>query len=189
MADAMTLERRYPAIPEIRQGGPLLRHVPAMTLVKLQVSGAAATALADALAMALPDPGRWTDLGGAALSWMAPGEYLLSGPEAEAAPFVARVTRALEGHHALVTDLSHARAVFQLAGAGARDALAAHCPLDLSENRFPIGSVTRSLIGDAGVMIGRYTDLDGAPNFTLIVDQTMALYVRRIITQHNMEQL
>ena len=163
MADAMTLERRYPAIPEARQGGLLLRHVPAMTLVKLQVPGAAATALAGALDVALPDPGRWTDIGGAALSWMAPDDYLLTGPDHAAAPFVARITHALDGHHALVTDLSHARAVCPLAGAGARDALAAHCPLDQSENRFPIGRVARSLIGDVGVMIGRYTDLDGAP--------------------------
>jgi sarcosine oxidase, subunit gamma len=181
MADAMTLDRRYPHIPDVSWEGLLLRHVPAMTLVKLQVPGAAAAALADELGAALPNPGCWINIGGAALSWMAPGEFLLAGPEYAAAPFVERIEKALQAHHAFVADLAHARAVFQLAGERARDALAAHCPLDLSDAKLPVGGVARSLIGDAGAMIGRNIDLDSAPNFTLIVDQTMAVYVARLL--------
>jgi sarcosine oxidase, subunit gamma len=181
MADVMTLDRRYPHIPDVCRDGLLLRHVPAMTLVKLHAPGAAATALADELGAALPNPGCWINLGGAALSWTAPGEFLLAGPEAAAAPFVERIQKALQAHHALVAELSHARAVFQLAGGRARDALAAHCPLDLSDAQLPVGGVAGSLIGDAGAIIGRNTDLDGASNFTIIVDQTMAVYVARLL--------
>jgi hypothetical protein len=64
---------------------------------------------------------------------------------------------------------------------GGRDALAAHCPLDLRGRSFPVGAVARSLLGEAGIFIAREADVAGETLFRLIVDQTMAHYAVRLL--------
>lgn len=128
-----------------------------------------------------PGVGRQRESDGLTIAWLAPGEWLLLGPE----PIVASRARALAltgGEDALVVDLAHARTCFLISGAGARAALAAQCPLDLWPDSFPPNAVARSLLGDAAMFIARLPDgLDGRPIFRIIVDQTMAAYAARML--------
>ena len=77
-------------------------------------------------------------------AWLAPGEWLLTGPWDD----VERVrshAAAAAGTDGLMVDLTHARATFELRGSAARPVLAAHCPLDLSDREMPVGAARRSV--------------------------------------------
>ena len=113
-------------------------------------------------------------------AWLAPGEWLATGPEAEIAALVVRA-EAKGGDEALTTDFTHARTAFLLSGSNARGALAAHCPLDLWPDIFPVNAVARSLLGDTGMFIARLADESDGPHFRIIVDQTMAAYAARML--------
>jgi len=129
-----------------------------------------------------PPTGRQTGLkGGLDCACIAPGEWLLIGPEVHVADLAVRLNSALEGSLALVTDLSDGRTGFILSGSAARDRLAAVCPLDLRDAVFPVGSATRSLVGEAALFVARLPDAGGAPMFRLIVDQSTADYASRMI--------
>ena len=117
--------------------------------------------------------------GGIAVSWLAPDEWLLTGPEGAVLAALERAENA--GDSALATDLSHARASFQLSGAGARDRLAAQTPLDISDAAMPVGRVARTPLGDTGMFLARLPDTAGQPTFRIIVDQTMAAYAVRML--------
>ncbi len=52
-------------------------------------------------------------------------------------------------------DVSHRNVGFILEGARVEDVLAAGCPLDLSEEAFPVGSATRTVFGKIEVVLYR----------------------------------
>ncbi|WP_226780643.1 sarcosine oxidase subunit gamma [Oceaniglobus trochenteri] len=96
----------------------------------------AAAALRDAvLAVAgadLPDMGRIVINGSRGCAWMSPDEALLLLPRADVPDALAQLATALEGSHHLAVDVSDARAMFRLEGAGLRDVLAKLTPADVS---------------------------------------------------------
>lgn len=154
-------------------------HEPFLGVAKIQLrDDDAATALEDALGLPLPLPRRESRAALLGCAWLAPGEWLLTAPEAIIASLVPKIEAALSDALALVVDITHACAVFRLEGITARDALAAHCPLDLYDQAFPTGAAARSLLGEAPLFISR---LDDSPSYRLIVDQTMAPYAWRML--------
>ncbi|MDP7548061.1 MAG: sarcosine oxidase subunit gamma family protein [Alphaproteobacteria bacterium] len=76
--------------------------------------------------------------------WLAPGEYLLVC-EAGAAP-------AAIGDVPL-SDLSHARTVFRIPAAAAREILAKDCPLDLRGEVFSPGHCAQSLLAGVAILV------------------------------------
>jgi len=76
--------------------------------------------------------------------WMAPDELLVFCPYGEVAESVTKMEAGLEGLHVLVADVSDARSVFTVSGAGIRDVLAKLTPADVSPEEFGIGMVRRS---------------------------------------------
>lgn len=114
------------------------------------------------------------------IAWMALGEWLVTGSEADVDRVRQRCAETA-GALGLMIDITHARTAFELNGTGAGRVLAAHCPLDLGVHAMPIGSACRSLLSDAGFFISRRPDRDGQPCFRLIIDQTMADYAARMI--------
>jgi sarcosine oxidase subunit gamma len=138
--------------------------------------------LSHALSENLPAAGWQVSLaGGAECAWIAPGEWLLIGPE----PVIANLARHLDGELkevlSLITDLTHSQFPFLLTGPCAKDRLAALCPLDLRDEAFPVGAAARSLLGEAGLFVARLPALDGEPAYRLLVDQTQAAYAARMI--------
>ncbi|MFZ1725165.1 MAG: sarcosine oxidase subunit gamma family protein [Albidovulum sp.] len=67
-----------------------------------------------------------------AAAWMAPDELLILVPYPETAATVADMEKALAGDHALVADVSDARAKFRIKGGKAHEALMKLCPVDFA---------------------------------------------------------
>jgi sarcosine oxidase subunit gamma len=85
-----------------------------------------------------------TAAGEYALAWMSPDELLLLCPYAQAHELSARMQEALSGHHALVANVSDARALFELTGPHAREVMAKLAPVDLAPGQFAPGMFRRS---------------------------------------------
>ncbi|MDP5307506.1 sarcosine oxidase subunit gamma [Paracoccus spongiarum] len=92
----------------------------------------AGDAIAEAAGLALPEATRIVTDGSRSLGWMSPDELLLILPAPETAEAVAALTGALAGEHALVADVSDARAVFDVLGCDADDVIAKLSPADLA---------------------------------------------------------
>ena len=151
-----------------------------VSILKIRAMPEALDRMTDVFRAVCPAERRWVSHGLLVCAWLAPAQWLLTGPPAEIA-VVARRCETLGGDAMLAVDLSHGRTLLSLSGHGAQDALAAHCPIDLRSPKFPAGSVARSLLGEAGLFLARLPDVSDAPVFRLIVDQTMTDYVVRML--------
>lgn len=133
-----------------------------------------------ALGVAPPSPLEEIEIAPVSCSWLAPGEWLVTGPEA-AVELIRRRCADIVGPIGLMTDLTHARAIFEVSGHAARSVLSAHCPLDLGSYATPVGAARRSIFSETTVFISRRPDRDGEPAFRLIFDQAMAGYAERML--------
>ena len=91
-----------------------------------------------------PGPREVKSAGGKAICWMAPDEVLLLCAYEEAPAAAATAGTALAGTHALVANVSDARAVFRVSGPAAREAVAKLTPADLSPGAFGPGEFRRT---------------------------------------------
>jgi sarcosine oxidase, subunit gamma len=177
----MALTRAGPGVSPLTRPGFALRTEPDLGIGKLQVLGAdPAAVFRRIVGHDAPAAGRQIHEQGVNFAWLSPSEWMLTGNELEIRARLATIDQR-GGDEALVVDLSHARTSFVLDGAHVRDVLAALCPLDLWSQAFPVGSVARSVLGDAGMFIARLADLAGGPRFRVVVDQTMEAYAARLL--------
>ena len=95
-------------------------------------STALAKAVTEATGCALPAQRQITTESDQALAWMSPDELLILCPHDKAPALVTTLSKALAGEFATLANVSDARAVFRLSGAGWRDALAKICPVDFA---------------------------------------------------------
>ena len=123
---------------------------------------------------------RRTATGEKAAMRLGPDEWLLSGPEGEAAQIAVDVGAALAGlHHALV-DVSHHYVALSVSGPRAADVINSGCPLDLSPAAFPVGQATRTLLGKAQVVLAKTDDL---PAFEIACGRSFAAYVHDFLLE------
>ena len=87
--------------------------------------------------------------GGRAIAWMSPDEVLVLCDYTAVAGLVKKLDKALKGLHFMAVNVSDARAVFTLSGAGVRDVLAKGTPFDMS--KLGVGEVARSRLGQVAV--------------------------------------
>jgi sarcosine oxidase subunit gamma len=80
------------------------------------------------------------------LAWMSPDELLVLLPHGDAAGAVGAMQAALAGEHALVADVSDARAAFRVEGDGRmiREVLAKLTPADMRTRSLPVGEMRRT---------------------------------------------
>lgn len=104
-------------------------------------------AVTDTVGAEFPAPRFATWTSDRAALWMSPDELLLLLPYAQVAGTVRRLTDRLSGEHALVADVSDARAQFRLSGDAVREVLAKLSPADLSSGALPVGEVRRTKLG------------------------------------------
>jgi len=169
-----------PPVEDVRDDGFSLRVNRDLGIAKLRAVPADSDAnFLSVAGFAPPATGREIVRGALAFAWLAPGEWLITGTPAAVATWL-EAANDIGGDDILAIDFTHARVAFELVGSNARSALAAHCPLDLWPEAFPVGAVARTLIGDTVMFIARLEDEARAPRFRIIVDQTMAPYVRRL---------
>lgn len=149
-------------------------------LAKIMVRpGVVDAGLALSLGCALPLPGKLSRNTMLTCITVAPNEWLIQvDAEATLAAVLDRVRSALPSDRSLIIDISDAAAVIQLSGLDAAATLASICPLDLSPAAFPAGASARTMIGDVAGVI---THPGSNPIFRLIVDQSAADYVWRLL--------
>lgn len=116
----------------------------------------AGDAIAEAAGLAIPEQTSIETDGARALGWMSPDELLLVLPAAETAEAIGAVTEALAGEHALVVDVSDARAVFDVAGPRAGDVIAKLSPID--PDSLPQNGLRRTRAAQTAAAIWRHGD-------------------------------
>ncbi len=105
--------------------------------------------------------------------WLGPDEWLVVTDDDDAAT-VADLSEALARQHTQVVDLSDARDVIGLAGAGARDVLMKGCTLDVHRRAFRPGRCTRTLLAKAQVIVHQISE---DPDYDLYVHRSIAEYL------------
>ncbi|MGB0507131.1 MAG: sarcosine oxidase subunit gamma [Pikeienuella sp.] len=106
-----------------------------------------ADAVKAAAGVGLPDVRRFNASATGGLGWMSPDELLWVLPYADAQQAAADLSAALAGEHHMAVNVSDARAMFRVTGAGARELIAKGAPVDMSPDAFAVGEFRRSHIG------------------------------------------
>lgn len=102
---------------------------------------------------AIPDRLRFDEREGGRAAWMAPDELLLTVPLEGLAEALERLEADLAGTHALVADVSAARAAIVVEGAAARDVLAKATPIDLRPGAFDPGACRRTRLAQVAAAL------------------------------------
>jgi sarcosine oxidase subunit gamma len=108
--------------------------------------------------------------------WLGPDEWLVTAPEGSAPDLIGRLTRALAGRHATVSDLSASRAIIEITGRRARALLEKGCALDLHPRAFGPGSCAQTLFAKLPVIIDQ---TNPAPAYRLFVQRSAARWLAR----------
>jgi sarcosine oxidase subunit gamma len=108
-----------------------------------------------------------------AVAWMSSDELLVMCAYADALAAQATLGRALAGSHALVANVSDARAVFEVRGPHAREVIAKLMPVDLSPDRFTTGMIRRSRLGQVAAAIW----MPSEDVFNVVCFRSVAQYV------------
>ena len=106
-----------------------------------------AAALKSALGLALPQTRQILTGAKGSVAWMSPDELLVMVAYDQVDTIVAKLEKSLAGLHALVVNVSDARAMFTLTGHGCREVIAKGAPADLSSHGLPVGEIRRSRVG------------------------------------------
>lgn len=87
--------------------------------------------------------------------WMSPDELLLLTAYDRIDAEISNLKKALGGQHAMVLDVSDARALLRVTGDGARELMAKGAPLDVSDAAFPVGAARRTHFAEIAVGLWR----------------------------------
>ncbi len=133
-------------------------------------AGAVGPAVQSATGLVMPEVRRIVADGARTLAWMAPDEWLLVLPRAELPATLAGLRVSLAGQHALVVDVSDARAVFEVHGDGAATVLSRLCPVDFP--RLAPDEIRRTRLAQVACALWR-----SAPGtFTVVAFRSVARY-------------
>jgi sarcosine oxidase, subunit gamma len=136
-----------------------------------------AKAVKDATGCGLPKPRGIVAAGGRRLAWMSPDELLLICEHGEAPALAAGLAEALKGQHALALDVSDARAVFRLEGAGCREVIAKLSPANLAPGAFGPGEMRRTRLAQVA---GAF-HMPDETSFEIVVFRSVARYAFDLI--------
>lgn len=141
-------------------------------------SDAVAAAVQSATGVAVPEVRRLSSAGDRSILWMSPDEAMILVPRAEVAQIVTALTQTLGTAHALVADMSDARARFRLTGEDAhlREVMARLAPVDM--DRFEPGEIRRTRL--AQIPVALWMPEPGA--IELICFRSVAQYAFDVLT-------
>lgn len=132
-----------------------------------------AGAVQQVLGAPIPGVRRMEPCNDGGLAWMSPDELLLVTSYAKAGETLAALSKALEGVHHLVADVSDARTVLKVSGAGARELLASGAPVDLSPGAFGPGDLRRTQFGQIAAAFW----CCGDGSFQVVCFRSLGLYL------------
>lgn len=131
-----------------------------------------AAAVKSAVGLAMPKQRGIKEGTKGAVAWMSADELMLFVPYQAAAATVEKLEKALKGVHHLAVNVSDARAMFTLSGAGTREVIAKGAPADLSPDALKTGEIRRTRIGQI------------AAAFWLSDEETMNVVCFRSVGEH-----
>lgn len=143
-----------------------------LALVQARRNGAGACreALASALGLILPEPGRAATAGTTTAIWLQPGCWLVAAPRGPGGELIRRLT-ACCAQNAAIVDQTHGKVVLRLSGRRVRDVLAKGCRIDLHPRVFGPGRAASTIIAQVACVV---VQIDDSPQFDLIVPSTLA---------------
>lgn len=154
--------------------GATITHVavPAMASVIARngKAGELKTRLAQQLGLELPLSPRVVSAAGLSLAWAGHGQWLAKS-ESEDGQTLEERLRVEFVSLAAVSDQSDSRVLVRVEGAGARDLLARHLPIDLHPGEFACGAVALTLFGHIGVHVWM---MAATPTFDILVPRSYA---------------
>jgi sarcosine oxidase subunit gamma len=174
MADrAAPLAALEGAIADAAFAGATLRCVPflAQVGIRLDPTGPAASRVAQALGLELPEATRVAESGGRRALWLGPDEWLVVAADGEERALVAILEEAI-GADGAVVDLSANRTGLELSGPQAMDVLATCMALDVHPRAFGADRCAQTLLQKAPVIVERRGD----DAFLLLVRPSFAAY-------------
>ena len=118
---------------------------------------------------------RFDDVQG--ICWMSPDELLVLCPYDAVAENIAKMQAALGKAHALVADVSDARACFTVSGPKAREVLAKLAPVDLAPGRFEPPMFRRTRLAQAPAAFW----MRDADTFQIVAFRSHATYVFELL--------
>ncbi|WP_417806874.1 sarcosine oxidase subunit gamma [Thioclava sp.] len=122
-----------------------------------------------------PAPRQIVTYAGMSLAWMSPDELLLICDHGEAPKQVQTLSSALEKTHALVCNVSDARALFRIKGAKSDQVLMKLSPADIAT--LPAGEMRRTRLAQVAAAVWR-----SAPDeISLICFRSVATYVQGLL--------
>ena len=110
--------------------------------------------------------------------WMSPDEALLLCPYEEAQQRGNELAAKLSDAHALVVNVSDARAVFQLKGRALREVIAKLAPVDMSPDAFQPGMVRRTRMAQVAAAFW----MDDTNTARVVCFRSVAAYVFGILS-------
>lgn len=114
----------------------------------------AMTALEEVLGFALPtEPRTSTALNGRAALWLSIDQWLVAAPLEERSKLVTDLELAAMPHFSAITDMSDARAIIRMQGAGAREIVMKGAAVDLTRSDHSLGAVRRILFAEIAAMV------------------------------------
>lgn len=128
-----------------------------------------------ATGLTLPERRRIATAGDHAAAWMSPDELLLLTPPGNGQRLATALGTALAGAHHLAADVSAARVLFRLSGAGAREVLAKGAPVDLTPSAFGPGDLRRTRLGQVAAAFW----MAGPETFDLVCFRSVADFMAR----------
>jgi len=108
---------------------------------------------------------------GKGAAWMSPDELLLVMPYKDAEATANKLRKSLGNTHSLVVNVSDARAVFTLTGAGAREVVAKLSPVDMQALK--MGEIRRTRLAQVPAAFW----MSGEEEITLVAFRSVAQYV------------
>lgn len=147
-----------------------------MILIRADLGDAQrAATVSDVAGVRLPGRRGTAFAGARGLLWMSPDEALLLLPYPEVRATLAELDQRFSGAHALVADVSDARALFRLTGEGLalRETLAKLAPVDMAPGIFEPGEVRRTRLAQVAAAFW----MRDAATIELVCFRSVAHYV------------
>ncbi len=123
--------------------------------------------------IAVPDTGRINVKEEYAVAWMSPDELLLLMPMESVQSVNLQLSKALNGSHHLLVQVSDARSIFTISGEDATEVLAKLTPADVSHRAFGPGTIRRSRLAQVPVAFWQNENQE----ITLVCFRSVSEYV------------
>jgi len=133
-------------------------------------------AVKDLAGAAVPKAGTFVGTAEGGAAWMSPDELLLMCPYTYTPGRLGKIAAACGNDHHLAVDVSDARAVFEVRGAGAHEVLARLSPVDLHIDAFKVGMFRRTRMAQIAAAFWRHED-----GFDVICFRSVAAYAERLL--------